>query len=245
MLRAISSAVSYFSIVPAGPLAANAAPNTDALVALPLVGAAIGAVAGFVGALLARFAPHPLAAAGAIVVLVVLSGAIHLDGFLDGCDAFFASVPAARRLEILKDPRHGSFAAAGLLCAGVTWFAALSSLPATEYPAALAFAGALGRAAAIANAFSFPYSQGGKLPALPYGLTLLVILGGAYLVAPTALVFVPVAIVASLLLGRWIAGRLGGVLPGDGYGFIAIVLDIGTVCGLTVLFAAGRAAGSG
>jgi adenosylcobinamide-GDP ribazoletransferase len=229
--------------VPAGPLVVNAAPNTDALVALPVVGAAIGAVAGFAGAALARFAPHPIAAAGALVVLVVLSGAIHLDGFLDGCDAFFASVPAARRLEILKDPRHGSFAAAGLLCAGVTWFAALSSLPATAYPASLAFAGALGRAAAIANAFAFSYSQGGKLPPVPYGLTLLAILGGGYLLAPATLLFVPAAIGVSLVLGRWIAGRLGGVLPGDGYGFIAIVLDIVTICGLTVLLAAGRSAG--
>jgi adenosylcobinamide-GDP ribazoletransferase len=229
--------------VPGGPFVVNAAPDTDALAALPLVGAGIGAAAGFVGAGLARFAPHPLAAAGAIVVLVVLSGAIHLDGFLDGCDAFFASVPAARRLEILKDPRHGSFAAAGLLCVGVTWFAALSSLPAAAYPATLAFAGALGRAAAIANAFAFSYSQGGKLPAIPYGITLLAILAGAYFIAPAALLFVPAAIAISLFFGRWIAGRLGGVLPGDGYGFISIVLDIATVCGLTVLLAAGRAAG--
>jgi adenosylcobinamide-GDP ribazoletransferase len=235
--------VSYFSIVPGGPFVVNAAPDTDALVALPLVGAAIGAVAGFTGEALARVAPHPIAAAGALVVLVVLSGAIHLDGFLDGCDAFFASVPPARRLEILKDPRHGSFAAAGLLCLGVTWFAALSSLPAAAYPGALALAGGLGRAAAISNAFIFSYSQGGKLPVVPYGLALLAIGWGGYLVAPAAVLFIPVAIVLSLGLGRWISGRLDGVLPGDGYGFIAILLDVGTLCALTVLLAAGRTGG--
>jgi adenosylcobinamide-GDP ribazoletransferase len=221
----------------------QAPPDTDALVALPLVGAAIGAAAGFGGAAVARIAPQPLAAASALSLSLVLSGAIHLDGFLDGCDAFFASVPPERRHEILKDPRHGSFAAAGLLGLGVTWFGALSSLPPSSYPATLAFAGALGRGAAIANALAFPYSRGGTLPRIPYAVVLVAIGAGGYRIAPAAALLVPIEVALSLGAGRWIAGRLDGALPGDGYGFIATLLDVASLAGLAVLFAAGRAGG--
>ena len=73
MLRAIGSATAYFSILPGGPVAAGAAPDAGALVALPLVGAAIGALAGCAALGVAQFAPHPIAAATALVLLVTLS----------------------------------------------------------------------------------------------------------------------------------------------------------------------------
>jgi adenosylcobinamide-GDP ribazoletransferase len=241
VLRAIGSATAYFSILPGGPVAAGAAPDAGALVALPLVGAAIGALAGCAALGVAQFAPHPIAAATALVLLVTLSGAIHLDGFLDGCDAFFASVPAARRREILKDPHHGTYAAAGLLCVGVTGFAALLALPPAAYPAVLAFSAALARAAAISNAFRYP--RGGPLPAFAFALSLAAIAGGGYLVAKPAALLVPVEVALSLLLGRWIAGRLDNAFPGDAYGFIATLLEIASLVAATTLLAAGRPPG--
>jgi adenosylcobinamide-GDP ribazoletransferase len=215
------------------------------LLALPLVGAVIGAIAGFAALGVARFAPHSLVAATALAVTIVASGAIHLDGFLDGCDAFFASVPAPRRLEILKDPRHGTFALAGLLVLAVFWYAALSELPVSTYPATLAFAGALGRAAAILGATMYPYSRGGNIDGGKLLLVLAALACGAFLLSPSALVFVPIALAISWLLARWFADRVGGVLPGDGYGFIATVLDVAVLSGAAILYSAGRWPGHG
>jgi adenosylcobinamide-GDP ribazoletransferase len=206
---------------------------------LPLVGAVIGALAGFVALGVSRFAPHSLVAASALAVTIVASGAIHLDGFLDGCDAFFAAVPAPRRLEILKDPRHGTFALAGLLLLAVFWYAALAELPVSTYPATLALAGALGRGAAVLGATIYPYN-GGRVDGGGLLLVLATIASGAYLVYPPALAFVPVAVLISWLLARWFADRVGGVLPGDGYGFIATVIEVAILNAAAVFFWAGR-----
>ena len=94
------------------PVGVADAPQADALAWLPLVGAVTGALAGTAGWLVSLVAPHPLAAAAAFAAVLVLTGAIHLDGFLDCCDALFAPVPLAQRLE------YG----AKLLTFGRVWF---------------------------------------------------------------------------------------------------------------------------
>jgi len=228
-----------------GRFALGPGPDAESLLALPLVGATIGALSGFIALGAATFAPHAIVAAFALGTTIVASGAIHLDGYLDGCDAFFASVPAARRREILKDPRHGTFALAGLLVLGTVWYAALVELPAATYPATLALCAALGRGAAVLGAAFYPYTRGGHIDTGGLVLVLATIGAAAFLYEPIALAFVPVAAALSWLVARWIAGRLDGVLPGDGYGFIATLIDVASLTGAAILFAAGRWPGHG
>jgi len=213
---------------------------------LPLVGATIGALAGGIALAAARIVPHPLAAALALALSVALSGAIHLDGFLDGCDAFFASVSPARRREILKDPHHGTFALAGLLAAGSVWYAALVVLPAERYPAVLAFAGALSRAAVLPSALLLPAAGGGAASApaprvelVLVALELLALAVAGTFLTVTALVAVPLTVVAAALGARWIASLLGGGLVGDAHGFAIVVLEIAILAALGSTFAAG------
>jgi adenosylcobinamide-GDP ribazoletransferase len=164
----------------------------------------------------------------------VLTGAIHVDGFLDGCDAFGASVSAERRLEILKDPRHGTFAVAGMFVAGALWLAALDAVPAGSFPATLAFSGALARAAVVPNAFFFPYAPGGRAtdafevrPGIaPLVASLAILALAAYAFAPPFVALVPASLGAAHLIARWIARRLGGGLVGDAYGFSIVTLEI-------------------
>lgn len=44
---------------------------------------------------------------------VIISGGIHMDGFIDTCDAIFSYAPPQKKLEILKDPRTGAFGVLG------------------------------------------------------------------------------------------------------------------------------------
>jgi adenosylcobinamide-GDP ribazoletransferase len=220
--------------LPVGRFAAGPAPDATTLVALPLVGAVVGALAGLLGYGFSFVLPHALAAALALGAVIVLTGAIHVDGFLDGCDAFIATVSPERRLEILKDPRHGTFAVAGMFVAGTIWYASLAAIAPARYPAILAFAGALARAAAVPNAFVFPYARGGAVarafvsrPAIvPLATIVIALVIAAFELAPAYVAIVPVAIALSLLLGRSIARRLGGGLVGDAYGFIIVIVEI-------------------
>jgi adenosylcobinamide-GDP ribazoletransferase len=121
----------------------------------------LGALAGLAAWGIHAIAPEPFVVAVAFGGVIVLSGAVHLDGFLDACDALVASVPPERRLEIMKDPRHGTFAVAGFAVVGAWWIAALATIPAAQLPAALAFAGGASRCAAVLTAYVLPYGRAG------------------------------------------------------------------------------------
>ncbi|MCM3713661.1 adenosylcobinamide-GDP ribazoletransferase [Halalkalibacter oceani] len=85
--------------------------------AYPLVGLILGACLALQGYLLLQYSPmSPL-----IIALYVLSfsllfsGGLHVDGWADFCDAVFSRRERARKLEIMKDPRLGTFGALGVL----------------------------------------------------------------------------------------------------------------------------------
>lgn len=218
------------------------APDAVALAWLPVVGAVTGGIAGLAAWGTGLAASHVFATAVAFVASIVLTGAMHVDGFLDGCDAFFASVSPERRLEILRDPRHGTFAVTGMTVLAVCWLAALWTLDGPAYPAALALAGASARWGAAVHALRIPYGRGGEPSrafetrpplavlalglllcgalALPLGIRGAAALGAALLVAWAAV--------------AWTARRLGGGLTGDAYGFSIAVAEVAALVALTV-----------
>ena len=59
--------------------------------------------------------PPSVAGILALIIWVMLTGGLHLDGFADCCDGLLASASAERRLEIMKDPRLGAFGGSGLV----------------------------------------------------------------------------------------------------------------------------------
>ncbi len=224
------AAFSYFTILPAG---VAEAPDAAALAWLPFAGAVVGALAGFGGQAIARVASHPLAVAAAFGLVVVLTGAIHVDGFLDGCDAFFASVTPERRLEILKDPRHGTFAAAGGAVVAIIWLAAVWSLKVDGFPLALAFCGASSRWASVLHALYVPYGRAGVPPrafeqrpstaVLALGFALICAL--AWPLGARGAMALAVTLGIATLSVKWIRSRLGGGLVGDGYGFTIVIAE--------------------
>ena len=97
-----------------------------ALPCLPLVGLLIGGLWWGAAALLSAGALHIMAAT-AILMLIpfIASGFLHLDGYLDTCDAVLSRRPLADKLRILKDPHIGAFAAIMLAVLFVMQFALL------------------------------------------------------------------------------------------------------------------------
>ena len=63
----------------------------------------------------------------AVVLLTLITGALHLDGFADLCDGFLCPVDSKkRRIEIMHDSRVGSFGVVGLVLLLLVKFASLS-----------------------------------------------------------------------------------------------------------------------
>jgi adenosylcobinamide-GDP ribazoletransferase len=239
-VNALRTAFAYFSILPVG---FAEAPRAGALAVLPLVGIVLGAGAGTLGWLASLVMPAPLAIVVAFGASIVLTGAIHLDGFLDACDALFASVPAERRFEILKDPRHGTYALAGLAIAVPAWLAAIAAIPPAAWPWSFAFCAGTARAAAVLNALRLPYAPGGaSARAFEERPNVAVLGAGAVLAAaccwqhPRLVLLAVPAAASSAGLGAWCANRLGGVLAGDCYGAIVVVLEVALLAGVAIAF---------
>jgi adenosylcobinamide-GDP ribazoletransferase len=82
----------------------------------PLVGIVIGTVWWLVAVLLSFLnLPMILTAAALTIVPFLVTGFIHLDGYMDTNDALLSRRPMEDRLRILVDPRVGAFAVA-MLC---------------------------------------------------------------------------------------------------------------------------------
>lgn len=116
-------AFSFLTTLPVPGLAARkGAAETNAPLALgraaiwfPLVGLVLGLLLAGALWLLARIFPPLLAAALLVTLWAALTGALHLDGLADCGDGLLAATTRDRRLEILRDPRLGSFGALSLV----------------------------------------------------------------------------------------------------------------------------------
>lgn len=97
--------------------------------AFPLVGQAVGGLAGavFAGATVMHL-PVLICAILAITVQILLTGAMHEDGLADVADGFGGGATRARKLEIMRDSRIGTYGVLTLVVAFTLRVAALDSL---------------------------------------------------------------------------------------------------------------------
>ncbi len=132
------------------PVRLRRAPDLAAAVVwFPVIGALVGALAGGIVALLGRGTTPAVGAAVGVLVAVLVTGAFHEDGLADLADAVAGGTTPERRLEILKDPRHGTYGVAALCGSIVLRVVIVGSLPASVALAGLISAHALGRGAAV------------------------------------------------------------------------------------------------
>lgn len=100
-------ALQFFTIVPVHKnLPMEKRQITGMYSLFPSIGASIGAIS----CLLLYFEWSPLMTGFGIVLLGILfSGGLHMDGFIDTSDAFFSYRDRVKRFEVLDDPRVGAF----------------------------------------------------------------------------------------------------------------------------------------
>ncbi len=190
----------------------------------PVVGAAIGLVAGLVFLLLAAIGVPVMAAAlVAVAAQMLLTGALHEDGLADLADGLGGGDSRDSKLAIMRDSRIGSFGALALVVAVTARVTAIAAIPNGWAPvAALIAAGAASRA-------SWPVLMAWLPPARADGLA------ASHGRQPTDRLAATVAVAAlvSLLvlpLGQALAGLLAGALAIAGLG-ILVVRQIGGYTG--------------
>ena len=155
-LSGLRGALQFLTILPAGqPQFFNA----SAMVPwFPVVGLVLGFIVALFDSLALHIWSPPVAAVCDVILLAVLSGALHLDGLSDTADGIFSHRPRERALEIMKDSRIGVM---GLLavaaCLGLKW-GGLSSLDGHRFLSIMA-APALARGSMLFGMKLLPYGR--------------------------------------------------------------------------------------
>jgi len=169
-LRALVAAVAFLTRIPVPrSLELGADDVARAAAWFPLVGAGLGAVTGLVAVGLAHRLPPLLAAALAVGLLALLTGALHFDALADTADAAGATT-RERALEIMRDHAIGTYGALALLLDVTIRVAAVGSLVHHHAVADLTAAVALARAVPVCIASVLPYARAGGGLGAPFTL---------------------------------------------------------------------------
>ena len=162
-LQTIVVAFSMFSALPMPRVQWNGANMRYSLCAFPLVGAVIGGLV-WLWTLVsgALSLPAILRGAGCCLIPVLVTGGIHLDGYIDTWDALASHGAPERLREILKDPHVGAFAVIRLGAYYVASLALWTALPVYRGGAVLA-AFCLSRTLSGLAVASFPIMEGNGL----------------------------------------------------------------------------------
>ena len=130
LINSLFAAFSMFSALPAPQVPWEKEKIRYMLVCLPLVGTVIGGAQVlwlYVGRKL--LFSSPLMDVGLTLIPVLLTGGIHLDGFMDTVDALKSHAAPEKKRAILKDPHAGAFAVIGLAAYLLLWFGLCVELP--------------------------------------------------------------------------------------------------------------------
>lgn len=119
----VQVAMMLLTRLPAGTLSSPAPKLADAAWAFPVVGLVVGALSAMGLAMALWFGlPPALAAGGALIISVLATGGLHEDGLADLADGFGGGHTRARKLEIMRDSRIGSYGTLALiLSVGMRW----------------------------------------------------------------------------------------------------------------------------
>jgi adenosylcobinamide-GDP ribazoletransferase len=172
-----------------------------------------------------------------VIALLMLTGALHFDGFLDSCDGLFGYRTPERRLEIMRDSRVGSFAVAGGFALLSLKYICLTNIPAELKTAVVLLAPLLGRWALVAAVVLFPYGRESGLGTTYKRYTtwkelalasLAILLFGFLILRWAGLGLALIILILAFLLGKYIMLKLPKGLTGDSYGAITELCEMFT-----------------
>ena len=233
-MNGLRSALGFLTILPVAPREAGGLASARGW--FPVVGLLLGVALAAIDLLMhwgyplftESYRPFPplLSAAILAVSMIALTRALHLDGFMDCCDALLGGFDRERRLAILRDSHVGAFAVAGVVGLLLIKVAAITALPPSGRLWTLLLFPCLSRWGMLLLLELFPYvrQQGIGVSFQPQGERwqlaagfAVVVVATVALAGPGGLALLVMATAVALGLGVWASKLLGGV-TGDVYG---------------------------
>lgn len=235
----VRSALAFLTILPVA--ARDGAPGERlGRAVFPAVGLLLG-LAAWVALWLGSLLAGPLLGAVAgLATLAVLTGGLHLDGLADCADGLLVAGTRERRLEIMRDPRLGTFGVVALVLVLLADAALLQRLGVRAALPALVAAGAFSRLAMLAVLVALPYVRAEGLGRAAAGRGRRDLALGALLAAPVLFLDWPhaalgmvLAAVGAAAVAALARNRIGGA-TGDVYGAISEIAQLAVLLAFVV-----------
>ncbi len=214
------------------PAAADAIARSQAF--YPLVGVALGVALAAIDRVLAPLLPAGPRSTLLVAALVVATRGLHLDGLCDTFDGLLGGHDRAQRLEIMRDPRAGSYGVSAIVVVLLLKWSALAAMVAPVRVAALLVAPTLGRYAMVIVAAAAPYARdrglGAGYHAAARGAPLFVATGSAAIVCLLALgwgglTLLAAATLIAVAIASWSMHAVGGA-TGDVFGATCEITEV-------------------
>ena len=232
MLKDLRLAIGFLTVLPLAP--GGAAQMGPARAYFPLIGLALGAILALLDFAARQALPPQVVGALLVAALLVLTRAIHTEGFLDTCDGLFGGYSREKRLEILRDTHVGAFAVVGGIALLLLKWTLLAGIPNEVRAGLLIVFPCLSRFGMLSTMATFSYVRkeglgtafqaGTSRWQVAFGLATAVAAGGL-LLGTTGVLLLGGAVTASLGLGWWTSRILGG-MTGDTYGAVNEVAEV-------------------
>ncbi len=214
-----------------------------------MVGFIIGLVLVGLDWLFGLILPSAVVNALLIVSLVVITGVLHLDGFVDTCDGIAGHKTAEDRWRVMHDSRVGGFGIVGIVLLLLVKYVSLNSIPLPLMMTTLVLMPVISRWATVYAIFAYPYAKPSGLgKAFKQGtswlrftmatLIALVVVVGLAQLAGLAIMFL--IWVMAVAMAAYLKGKFSG-LTGDTYGAINEVAEVGVLILVTLLARLGLA----
>ena len=231
-MKSLRLAIGFLTVLPVAPV--HVGPMGPARAYFPLVGLGIGALLAGLDVAVNQVLPPPVVGALLVAVLLVLTRAIHTEGFLDACDGLLGGNDREARLAILRDSHVGAFAVVGGASLLLLKWTLVVGIPAGERTALLVLFPCLSRFAMVITMGVFPYIRaqglgtafqvGSSWRQLAFAFVTAAVAGGL-LLGIAGLLLLVCATGLALGLGWWFRRMLGG-MTGDAYGATNEVAEV-------------------
>lgn len=229
-------ALKFLTILPiASKSAADKNQLSQASIYFPLVGLLLGLALAAANNLLSLLTLGPFSRnVILIILLIILTGALHLDGLADTFDALLSRKSRPEMLRIMRDAHIGTMGLLSLICIILLKVSFLCSLYPKLINRALILMCILSRYSLVLTMFAFPYireegkakvftqAMNLKIFALATAITLLC--AGLFWGLKGLVVFL-LAVILTKLLGRFFTQRFGG-FSGDTLGAINELTEV-------------------
>ena len=179
-----------------------------------------------------------------IIALIILTGALHIDGLIDTIDGFAGGKTKEEILNIMRDSRVGAFGIIGIVSLIMLKLVLLHEMPLEIKRGALLLFPVMGRwAMVVASSLSvYARKKGtgkafvdycGRKELITASLITLIIAGGFLKILGLELFLFILAL--TLLLAKFISRRIRG-MTGDTLGAVNEIMEVGSLFILFLLF---------